>query len=63
MENCKKYIALILLVLVCSCKSAIPYKNYKKEAKIKQGYLNGVQFGNDKLKKKYAKKFSKIKHQ
>jgi hypothetical protein len=61
MENCKKYIALILILLVCSCKTTVIKPKYtKKEAKIKQGYYNGIQFGNKDMKKKYGKKFNKL---
>lgn len=52
---------IILLLLACSCKSVQKDRNYRKEAKVKQGYLNGIQFGNKDLQKKYAKKFRKIK--
>ena len=60
MENSGKYIALILL-LVCSCRT-IDKKNVKKENKIKQKYLNGLQFGDKKTQKKYEKKFYKLRH-
>lgn len=48
------------MLLVFSCKT-VDNRNYKKEAKVKRGYLNGVQYGNKDLKKKYVKKFHKLK--